>query len=267
MERDFGLFEFGSWTPAQISTALWLDAADATTITLNGSTVSQWNDKNGNGRNMTQTTASKQPTYTVSGLNGLPVLSFDEDCMISNSAWLNYTNGLHFFYVLRRRTNDVDILFANRQGGGTQTRVQSAFTSSTTMFHRIFGSSSEDEYIGRTALAPTLNTWYIGGHLYDGGTTTSSISIYENATKTDNGDSVGGTFAKQTSTSSLPLEIGSQANQTANILVGDYAEFIVIDSSLSTTTRQLIEGYLAWKWGLQASLPVDHPYKNATPTV
>ena len=35
--------------------------------------------------------------------------------------------------------------------------------------------------------------------------------------------------------------------------------------STNTTTRQLIEGYLAWKWNLQASLPADHPYKNVAP--
>jgi hypothetical protein len=33
-----------AWTPASLgaSLALWLDAEDASTITLNGSTVSQW---------------------------------------------------------------------------------------------------------------------------------------------------------------------------------------------------------------------------------
>jgi hypothetical protein len=35
------------WNPSMISTALWLDAADVATVTLNGSTVSQWNDKSG----------------------------------------------------------------------------------------------------------------------------------------------------------------------------------------------------------------------------
>lgn len=52
-----------AWTPAQISTALWLDAADSSTVTLNGSTVSQWNDKSGNGRNAVQATAANQPGW------------------------------------------------------------------------------------------------------------------------------------------------------------------------------------------------------------
>ena len=29
------------------------------------------------------------------------------------------------------------------------------------------------------------------------------------------------------------------------------------------TDRQKVEGYLAWKWGLQASLDASHPYKDA----
>ena len=37
--------------------------------------------------------------------------------------------------------------------------------------------------------------------------------------------------------------------------------FLENDSSI-----QEVEGYLAHKWGLEASLPADHPYKNATPT-
>ena len=53
------------WTPALLGAdlALWLDAADADTITLNGSNVSQWDDKSGNGRNVSQAVAAQQPAY------------------------------------------------------------------------------------------------------------------------------------------------------------------------------------------------------------
>jgi hypothetical protein len=54
-------------------------------------------------------------------------------------------------------------------------------------------------------------------------------------------------------------------------LVGNYysaisvKEIIVLYSAVTDTNRQLIEGYLAHKWGLSANLPSDHPYKNAAP--
>jgi hypothetical protein len=41
----------------------------------------------------------------------------------------------------------------------------------------------------------------------------------------------------------------------------------VLNTVASTTNRQLIEGYLAHKWGLTSSLPNDHPYKNIAPPV
>jgi hypothetical protein len=39
-------------------------------------------------------------------------------------------------------------------------------------------------------------------------------------------------------------------------------------ASAATTLEQdqQIEGYLAWKWGLQSSLPADHPFRNNAPT-
>jgi hypothetical protein len=45
----------------------------------------------------------------------------------------------------------------------------------------------------------------------------------------------------------------------------DLYELIVINETVSTDTRQKIEGYLAHKWGLTSDLPADHPYKNAAP--
>jgi hypothetical protein len=48
---------------------------------------------------------------------------------------------------------------------------------------------------------------------------------------------------------------------------GDIAEVLVFNRVISTNDRQNIEGYLAWKWGLQATLPSDHTYKFAPPSV
>jgi hypothetical protein len=60
------------WNPSMISTALWLDAADASTVTTVSSAVSQWNDKSGNGRNFTQSTSGNRPALTTNALGGKP---------------------------------------------------------------------------------------------------------------------------------------------------------------------------------------------------
>jgi hypothetical protein len=59
------------------------------------------------------------------------------------------------------------------------------------------------------------------------------------------------------------------ANHTWRIsggaLLGDIGEIIVYPSVLSGTDRQRIEGFLAWKWGMQSSLPSTHPYYGNPP--
>ena len=65
------------WNPSMIQTALWLDAADPSTITTVSGAVSQWNDKSGNGRHATQTTAGSRPAYSSTGFNSLPGVTFD----------------------------------------------------------------------------------------------------------------------------------------------------------------------------------------------
>lgn len=54
----------------------WYDAADSAAVTLNGTTVSEWRDKSGGGRHVSQGTALSQPTYTTAGQNGKNCLTF-----------------------------------------------------------------------------------------------------------------------------------------------------------------------------------------------
>ena len=82
--------------------SVWYDASDATTITLNGSNVSQWNDKSGNGYHASQSTSANQPAYVTNDRNGRPVVSFDgvNDSLVTSSfsnGWTTFTS----FVVMR----------------------------------------------------------------------------------------------------------------------------------------------------------------------
>ena len=47
---------------------------------------------------------------------------------------------------------------------------------------------------------------------------------------------------------------------------GDVSEVLTFPTVLSVEDRQKVEGYLAWKYGLQTQLPSNHPYKTTQPT-
>jgi hypothetical protein len=47
---------------------------------------------------------------------------------------------------------------------------------------------------------------------------------------------------------------------------GNICELLIFGTAFTTNQRQQIEGYLAWKWGLQANLPANHPYFFAPPS-
>jgi hypothetical protein len=65
---------------------LWLDVANTSSLTFNGSTVSQVNDLSGNGFHATQGTANNQPTYQAAGANGKPSLFIDSNDAITSTA-------------------------------------------------------------------------------------------------------------------------------------------------------------------------------------
>ena len=48
-------------------------------------------------------------------------------------------------------------------------------------------------------------------------------------------------------------------------VTGQLAEVTIFSATLSTSDRQKMEGYYAWKYALTANLPAGHPYKNVAP--
>jgi hypothetical protein len=54
---------------------------------------------------------------------------------------------------------------------------------------------------------------------------------------------------------------GSANNSANRYLTGQIGEILVYNTALSDLDRREVEGYLAWKWGLQGNLPATHPFK------
>jgi len=240
------------WTPADLpgQAALWLDASDGSTITLNGSTVSQWNDKSGNGRNATQGTAASQPAYT---LNTLPVLTFDgaNDYMSIASKFLDASNRIIIAVAKNNNGGDGGIITGQKAGSDSGV-VLGAYGTSQYFYNCGAGGWMEAPSftIGWSiAAAQTITNPY--NAIIINGTVVVSNTLLKTPTAAD----------MDTVTEIGKVRTGSDSNYGAY----DIGELIVTTNSPDATDRQKLEGYLAWKWGLQASLPSDHPYKSAAP--
>jgi hypothetical protein len=240
-----------NWTPAQITTALWLDAADASTIVLNGSTVSQWNDKSGNGRHVVQATAANQPPYDAAGINGKGALN-----ITTAPRWLLYSDtSTGAEATIATIGSPVDLTSNSRMAGLVTT------TTSTD---------------ARKSFAPASD----GSFRYDGANNPgvplpagTQIRV-STRTATDAIDWRNGSFGFQATPPTDPIMrnfVAGNAIVLDSLALGTFTgligEVVVTYTAISTTDRQKLEGYLAWKWGLQANLPVGHPYKDAPPTV
>lgn len=250
------------WTPLEISAELWLDAADASTLTQDGGAVSVWLDKSGNGRDAEQPSEANQPSVGVTTLNGRNVISFN-----GSSSFFKVAD----FYA---PTTNVYAVIKTETTTGTQHIVRKGFTSSTDTFEYQLRLNGDDYQVTLTQSASVNVTLTVAdevitspvilGYDWNG----SAVFLYENGT------SIGGATASLTQfNATQELRIGashsssSDSSSPTGVLNGYIAELVLVSGSLDTLERQKLEGYLAHKWGLTSVLPEGHPYEEIAPTI
>lgn len=102
-----GLSGGGSpWTPKRLgsSLALWLRADKG--VSFNGSNVAAWLDQSGNGRDFSQGTASRQPTWSATALGGQPAVVFDGANDIFSAATLSALTTSADTFIVMKCAND-----------------------------------------------------------------------------------------------------------------------------------------------------------------
>lgn len=231
----------------------WLDAADSSTITLSGSSVSQWNDKSGNGINMPQGIAANQPTLVTAGLNGLNVVSFDGNDqlgnqLVSGTVLGRNVSGLTFYYVAAwdalPTTTQVVMLILNNAGTAGRINVNAGTASGKPRFlGRTLDSDAAASVDGATDVSTSFQS-YIGVYdyantdlyLYAKGVLDGSNTSFQTATTTSN-------------TASGFVNVGAQ-NDSTTAFVGDIAEILIYHSAHTTQERAAVLQYFKRKWGV-----------------
>ncbi len=269
------LFASSLWTPSQLTSEVWYDAADATTITLNGSNVSQWNDKSGNNRNAIQATTSSQPLFVNNVSNGLPALQTDggDTLVIGNRLGLFQNVGDATMVIVVKYTtatyltNSTSVFVSTGTSAFSSRFNLSPSPSTDTTRLGILGRRNDADAVAilnsTTTRASVLNsvTIQIGNANYS----SALANHFTNGTQ-DLTNAVFLTVGNTSNTIPLTAELFGVSGAFNNLPSGcQLFEVLMFNSTLSTIDRQKLEGYLAWKWGTAASLPVGHPYKNSPP--
>ena len=221
----------GPFSPISLSPLLWLDASDASTITSSGGAVSQWDDKSGNGYDVTQGTASNQPATGATTINSLNVLDFDGN---------DYLNGT-----------------ATAMGSADRTIFVVVDSNNTSGWYFTFGQSGvSGERFGLTGqIAVRVNSGYV---IYTTAIPlsptilafTSTDGTIQNVECRVNGAALSvGSTASRTLATAAQVQVGADGG-TGYGFNGSIAEIIVVQDTLTATEISDTETYLADKWGI-----------------
>ena len=241
------------WTPTLISPNAWFDANNSGSITQLANVVSQWNDVSGNTRHISQGTDIQRPLLTANIFGTKPAIYFATSQALFNFAY-TLAQPFEVFTVFRTHSTALPTFSILFDGSGASTGTRAlVFLRRTDQTDRSTISNGVTDIPFGTAL--TVSTSYLMRFVYNAAS--SEAAVNGNAGTT--ADTTGGGLSTGFSISSNPGD--------PNVAANAYVAELLITPTLSVPNRQRMEGYLAWKWGLQGNLPGGHPYKNSAPLV
>lgn len=244
------------FNPLNISgLTLWIDSVDSSTVTTSGSSIVSVRDKSSPTR--TFLASPTPPTRSTTAYNGLFPFQFNGSSFLFNSTFSYTLSTRTAFLVCGERTGGNNNGFLSFAASGTDYNQTNAIAYES-------GFKGLGQYLqiiasGLTATAiGAINTptpFAIYGDTFGSGTE----NVYSN------GSLIVNTSTGVVYTNSTGLYLGARmvAGSVGNYLNGIIAEVLLFNRVLTTSERQQVEGYLAWKWGLLSSLPSSHPFRGA----
>ena len=228
---------------------LWWDFSDPAQVTLSGSDITGINDQSSNNQDGSVPATRLSPTLASAAFNGRNMAQFDALTEMLTSTGFPTTTFVAVFMVVSRGASTADTVLAGNNG-----------TS--------FWGAAKDGDIStdiKSAVYATEGTWYVNGVAFN-----TAFGAQRRNELFDAIYNAGGTRPRVMLQDDgyLSAEYGpggyTSASWTPDYLIG---EIIIIERPLNllNANREKIEGYLAWKWGVQADLPAGHPYLAGPP--
>lgn len=257
-----------SFIPTSITGCqLWLDAADTSSILVDSSSnVSLWIDKSNTGTTAipTRGASANQITYvTVDDYRGV---------YINNNGSVGYNASTYSQLTVQsnfQNTTDYSIFavvnLLNVGGGELQTIYGNARGTSGETRTPNFGAgaSLEFNFDGTNRM---ISSSFIGSGRLQTALISSSSALTAYTNTTAYASATNGFTRITTDAGALPSIGGPGSFNDNRFANGYFHEILVYNTALTTIQREKVEGYLAWKWGVQSYLPSNHPYKSIAPS-
>lgn len=252
------------WNPHVLGgVAQWLDAQDSRTVEI-GTGVSAWRDKSGHGRDLVQATATRQPTY--SGTGAAAKLLFDGiDDRMGGAPFFEDIPAMTAFVVLTTTTAVLSrpiynedsaaapagaLYFVARMSSATLGRNSTQIKSDAAT--TVNGEGTETFYANGT---PVIIS-HVDRRANNG------VDVYRNGTANFTG---AGTAVFGGAYTPTALSLAFRTAFPSVFAAIAMHEIIVYGRALTTTERQMVEGYVAHRWAIATLLPPSHPYKDGPP--
>jgi hypothetical protein len=262
------------WAPTDATgLASWVDASDASSRSQAGGTLLAVTDKAGT----YSLTVGGTPTIISSGLNGLPVWDFDGNAEYIQSTGYatQVSSGNHWAIGVFRwdGTDSTQDSFWSYETNGSPKRD---YAISSGASNNTWPGELDLDGLSSNRISNTIGNLQIWNLLSLSSGTYYIVTAFFNKTGNQIGVRVNGSNAftpvnDYTNSLQTNQELRLMRNRASQELDGRLAEYFAVANIPGTggtdlSTLEKAEGYLAWKWGLQGSLPLSHPYKNAAPT-
>ena len=224
-------------TPTVIAGLIfWMDGADPAgtgVLPANGASITTWVDKSGNGKNAT---ASAAATYSLSTKS------------------LVFTGAQYYTTPFTTVPTTISVfLVINIGSGGYMDMMAGVLQVISTGYSQHLTIPGGSTVVDGTTMAAGTTLLY--NFTFD---SSASAYMYYNGALT-------GTRNGSTSYSGNGSIVIGSSDGVHEAYTGTISEILIYNSVLSTTNRQKIEGYLAWKWGFANNLSPSNPYKYDSP--
>jgi hypothetical protein len=248
--------------PTDISgLVVWFDFSDSTKIfdsntggstPANGGAIGRIEDKSGNARNATQSTANNRPTYQTSIQNGLSVARFDGTNDTLDTASFSMASSISFFVVCARTWSTAKYanpFYSSNYGASAGYALSQALEATQDWNIRdwFFVGKGFNAGIpprscggGSTLNGFTSNSF----HIFSGRIGASAADIFIDKVRQTQKTTENYRSGNSVDTASASFKIGAAGWDR------DIGEIFIYDSLLSDTNQQKAENYLANKWGL-----------------